>query len=117
MKEMRLDIVTLGDAAPAFGPRGHRSLLWDWRGWMLAAALVLGVAGRLAYIGNASFWFDETFSGVIASQRDVAAALGVSAMTVNGWERGLTTPSGTYAKAYGQLLVELDAAVREVGLS
>ncbi|GGA57648.1 hypothetical protein [Sphingomonas psychrolutea] len=75
MKEMRLDIVTLGAAAPALDPRAHRSLLWDWRAWMLAAAFVLGVAGRLAYSWNAPFWFDETFSGVIASQRDAASLL------------------------------------------
>lgn len=42
---------------------------------MLAAAMLLGVAGRLAYGWHAPFWFDETFSGVIASQPDFGALL------------------------------------------
>lgn len=41
----------------------------------LAAALVVGVAGRLSYGYGAPFWFDETFSGVIASQPSFAKLL------------------------------------------
>lgn len=42
--------------------------LAGWRLPMLAAALVLGLGGRIAYSWNAPLWFDETFTGVIASQ-------------------------------------------------
>lgn len=35
---------------------------------LLAAALALGLVGRLAYSWNAPLWFDETYTAVIASQ-------------------------------------------------
>lgn len=40
---------------------------------MLATAMLLGVASRICYSWNAPFWFDETYSGVIASQPNPAA--------------------------------------------
>lgn len=39
----------------------------------LPAALAVGLIGRLAYGYGAPLWFDETFSGVIATQPNVAA--------------------------------------------
>jgi hypothetical protein len=52
--------------------RGTRSRLLaariGWRWPLLAAALVLGLTGRIAYSYGAPLWFDETFTGVIASQ-------------------------------------------------
>lgn len=42
---------------------------------MLAAALVLGLTGRIAYSYNAPLWFDETFTAVIASQPSFAGLL------------------------------------------
>ncbi len=42
---------------------------------MLIAALVLGLGGRIAYSYNAPLWFDETFTGVIASQTTLGALL------------------------------------------
>jgi transcriptional regulator with XRE-family HTH domain len=44
------------------------------------------------------------------SQRDVAAALGVSVMAINRWERGLTRPRRTHAAAYLSLLEQLEDA-------
>ncbi len=44
-----------------------------WRAPLVATALMLGVMGRLSYSWNAPFWFDETFSAVIATQPSVAA--------------------------------------------
>lgn len=44
-----------------------------WRTPLLAAALILGTIGRLSYSWNAPFWFDETFSGAIATQPSFAA--------------------------------------------
>ena len=41
----------------------------------LIAALVVGVLGRLAYGYGAPLWFDETFSGVIATQPDFTRLL------------------------------------------
>lgn len=35
---------------------------------LVVAALVIGLVGRIAYSWNAPFWFDEYFSGVIATQ-------------------------------------------------
>lgn len=46
-----------------------------WRAPLLAMALILGVVGRLSYSWNAPFWFDETFSAVIATQPSFAALL------------------------------------------
>lgn len=43
-----------------------------WRVLLLAIALILGIAGRLAYGWGAPLWFDETFSAVIAAQGDAA---------------------------------------------
>ena len=51
----------------------HLPVSGAWRTAMLSVAALLGIAGRLAYGWHAPFWFDETFSGVIASQRDVGA--------------------------------------------
>lgn len=52
-----------------FGPLTRRpAIVAGWRLPVLAAALVLGLIGRIAYSWNAPFWFDETFTGVIASQ-------------------------------------------------
>lgn len=46
------------------------------RRWaLLAAALVLGLSGRIAYSHNAPLWFDETYSGVIASQATLVGLL------------------------------------------
>jgi transcriptional regulator with XRE-family HTH domain len=46
-----------------------------------------------------------------ASQRELAAALGVSVMALNRWERGLTRPRGRHAAAYAALLEDLESAV------
>lgn len=46
-----------------------------WRTLLLATALMLGILGRLSYSWNAPFWFDETFSGVIATQPSFSALL------------------------------------------
>jgi DNA-binding transcriptional regulator YiaG len=43
------------------------------------------------------------------SQRDVARALGVSVMTLNRWERGLSEPKAR-AAAYAELLSQLEDA-------
>ena len=43
---------------------------FGWRMPLLGIALLLGMAGRIAYSWNAPLWFDETFSGVIATQPD-----------------------------------------------
>lgn len=52
-----------------FGALARRpAIVAGWRLPVLAAALVLGLVGRIAYSWNAPLWFDETFSGVIASQ-------------------------------------------------
>ena len=42
----------------------------------LIAATAVGIGGRLAYGYGAPFWFDETFSGVIASQPSFQKLLG-----------------------------------------
>lgn len=52
---------------------GGVSARWRWA--MLAAALLLGCAGRLAYSWNAPLWFDETYTGVIASQPTFAGLI------------------------------------------
>jgi hypothetical protein len=44
-----------------------------WRLPLLAAALVLGLGGRIAYSYGAPLWFDETFTGVIATQPTFSA--------------------------------------------
>ena len=44
------------------------------------------------------------------SQRELAAALGVSVMTLNRWERGLARPRGKNAAAYASLLEQLEDA-------
>lgn len=46
-----------------------------WRLPLLAAALVLGLGGRLAYSAHAPLWFDETFTGVIATQPTFSALI------------------------------------------
>lgn len=55
-----------------------------WRLLMLTAALVLGLAGRIAYSWNAPFWFDETFTGVIASQPTFAGLVKWCLMELTG---------------------------------
>ena len=42
-----------------------------------------------------------------ASQRNVAAELGVSPMTISRWEDGSRTPRGEHAERYGRLLTQL----------
>ena len=39
-----------------------------WRALLIGGALLIGISGRILYGNGAPFWFDETFSGVIASQ-------------------------------------------------
>jgi DNA-binding transcriptional regulator YiaG len=46
------------------------------------------------------------------SQREMAEALDVHAMTLNRWERGVVRPRGMKAAAYLRLLEQLDQAVR-----
>ncbi len=53
----------------------RRAAAIGWRLPLLAAALILGFTGRIAYSYNAPFWFDETFTGVIATQPTPAALL------------------------------------------
>lgn len=59
-------------------------MLAGWRLPMLAAALVLGLAGRFAFSWNAPFWFDETFTGVIASQPTFAGLVKWCLMELTG---------------------------------
>ena len=56
---------------PAAVAAAVAAALPGWRAALLATALILGVAGRIGYGWNAPFWFDETFSGVIATQPSV----------------------------------------------
>lgn len=51
---------------------------------MLAVAVALGVTGRIAYGWGAPFWFDETFSGVIATQPNIAALVAWCLTEVTG---------------------------------
>ncbi|RYE54336.1 MAG: hypothetical protein EOP18_07635, partial [Rhizobiaceae bacterium] len=58
-------------------PSGWRALseragLAGWRLPLLVAALFVGIGGRILYGLGAPFWFDETFTGVIAGQPTVA---------------------------------------------
>jgi hypothetical protein len=46
-----------------------------WHLALLAAALIVGLGGRLLYSLNTTLWFDETFTGVIASQRSLPALI------------------------------------------
>ena len=45
-----------------------------------------------------------------ATQREVAAVLGVTVMALNRWERGLAKPRGRNAAAYALLLEQLEGA-------
>lgn len=60
------------NAHPAPSPAPHFPY---WRQALFASALLIGVAARLSYSWNAPFWFDETYSGVIATQTRFAAAV------------------------------------------
>jgi DNA-binding transcriptional regulator YiaG len=46
--------------------------------------------------------------GARVSQRELAAALDVSVMTLNRWERGLVKPRGDHAAAYAAALKRLE---------
>jgi hypothetical protein len=43
---------------------------------LVAAAILVGLAHRLVFGWHASFWLDETYTGVIASQTTLAALIG-----------------------------------------
>lgn len=47
----------------------------DWQLVLFGAAMILGIAARASLGWTWPFWFDETFSGVIASQPTFAKAL------------------------------------------
>ncbi len=57
---------------PRFVLVAEQAAARHWRPALLATALVLGIATRLFFNRQAPLWFDETFTGVIASQRDLA---------------------------------------------
>jgi hypothetical protein len=59
------------DVLPATAERGMAGI--GWRLPLLIAALVLGLGGRIAYSYDAPLWFDETFTGVIATQPTFSA--------------------------------------------
>ncbi len=48
-----------------------------------------------------------------ASQYACATVLGVSVMSFNRWERGITKPRGPHAVAYASLLTQLEDATAE----
>lgn len=52
-----------------------------------------------------------------AALRDIAAELGVSAMTVSRWERGESEPRFEHAARYGRLLDQLRAATSSAQVS
>jgi len=46
-----------------------------WRVALICVAALLGITGRVTYGWRAPFWFDETFSGVVASQPNFRALI------------------------------------------
>lgn len=59
-------------------------LVRRWRAALLSLAVVIGTMGRIAYGWGAPFWFDETFSAVIATQPNVAALVAWCLTEVTG---------------------------------
>ena len=72
------------DVARRRWPRVAAALVAHWRVLLLSVAVVLGGTGRIAYGWGAPFWFDETFSGVIASQPSVASLVAWCLSEVTG---------------------------------
>lgn len=66
------------------GQAPPRTLGAGWPIGLFAVALVLGVVARIIYGWGASFWFDETFSGVIATQTSFRALLSWCLSEVTG---------------------------------
>lgn len=62
-----------GGADERLGEAGRTTARISWRLPLLAAALTLGLGGRIAYSYDAPLWFDETFTGVIATQPTFSA--------------------------------------------
>lgn len=58
--------------SPGLRASFDRAGLSGWRLPLLLAALFVGIGGRIVYGLGAPFWFDETFTGVIAGQPTVA---------------------------------------------
>jgi hypothetical protein len=66
---------TLTMRAEPDGRLAVANLTSHWRPVMFIGVLVLGAVGRITYGWQAPFWFDETFSAVIASQPSFRALL------------------------------------------
>lgn len=56
--------------------RTVRATGFGWRPVMVITAFVMGTAARFVCGSGASFWFDETFTAVIASQRTIGGLIG-----------------------------------------
>ncbi len=99
------------ETGPAVGPATiGAKLSAHWRWVFLIAAIAIGGAGRIAYGWGAPFWFDESFSGVIATQPSVAALIGWCLSEVTG--PGFYMPLWVWEKIAGSS----DAALRAPSL-